>query len=238
MWLVLCASDDLAALWAARALAARGLSPVEVVTAEVLAYNRRFEHRLTDGRSSVKITLADGRVIDSATVRGTLNRLQIIPGSHLRTNSKDRDYAEQELFALYLSWLYALPGKMLNRPTPQGLAGEWRHPSEWTWLATQAGLTTTPYSQSEFREAPVVCPPLSSPDSAVIVVDGVCCGAEAPAEIKAACARLSELSATRLLGVGFEVTRCGDWIFNGATPFPELRFGGNRLVDLLFQSLS
>ena len=72
----------------------------------------------------------------------------------------------------------------------------------------------------------------------VIVVEGACCGAEAPAEIKAACARLSELSATELLGVGFELTGCGEWIFNAATPFPELRLGENRLLDLLFQSLS
>ena len=95
MWLVLCTSDDLPALWVARGLIARGLQPLEVVTAEALAYNQRFEHRLVAGRPSVNITLADGRVIDSKTVRGTFNRLNFIPGSHLRASSKDRQYAEQ-----------------------------------------------------------------------------------------------------------------------------------------------
>ena len=238
MWLVLCPSTDLSALWAARGLAARGLKPVEIITEEALAYNQRFEHRLVAGRTSVRITLADGRVIDSATVRGTLNRLQLVPGSHLRTNSKDRQYAEQELFALYLSWLHALPGKMLNRPTAQGLGGEWRQPSEWVWLANQAGLLTALYSESEFREPPMPSMPETAPNRTVIVVDGISCGAVAPQSVTAACARLSELSATKLLGVGFNVTPGGQWIFTGATPFPELRIGGNKLQDALVQALT
>jgi hypothetical protein len=238
MWLVLCTTDDLSALWAAGGLTARGLQPVEIVTAEALAYNRRLEHRLTGGQSSVKITLADGRVIDSATVRGTLNRLQIIPSSHLHTNSKDRQYAEQELYALYLSWLYALPGKMLNRPTPQGLSGECRHPSEWVWLANQAGLKTAPYGQSELRRAPSLQQLPLSGSRTIIVVDGICCGAPAPREVTDGCSRLSARSATKLLGVDFEVTSDEEWIFNRATPFPDLRLGGDKLNDSLAQALN
>jgi hypothetical protein len=237
MWLVLCTADDLAALWAARGLAARGLQPLEVVTAEMLAFNRCFEHRLLGGQSSVRITLADGRVIDGANVRGAVNRLQIIPGSHLRTNSKDRQYAEQELFALYLSWLYSLPGKMLNRPTPQGLCGEWRHPSEWVWLANQAGLATAPYGQSEARAAPSLQLPSSSLNRTIIVVEGNCCGAAAPERVIAGCARLAEISATSLLGVEFEVAPGKEWIFSKATPFPDLRLGGERLGDALAGAL-
>lgn len=229
---------DLAALWVARGLAARGLQPLQVVTAEALAYNQRLEHRLVDGRASVKITLADGRVIESGTIRGTLNRLQLVPTAHLRTNSNDRQYAEQELHALYLSWLYSLPGEMLNRPTPQGLCGEWRHLSEWVWLANQAGLETAPYGQSEFREAPPLRMCVTSPDRTVIVVDNVCCGSPAPEHVKAGCTRLAKLATTRLLGVGFDVTPHGKWIFREATPFPELRLGGNRLQDALFHVLT
>jgi len=238
MWLVLCMPDDLAALWVARGLYARGLQTLQVVTAEALAYNQRLEHRLVDGRASVKITLADGRVIDSATVRGTLNRLQLVPGAHLRTNSKDRQYAEQELYALYLSWLHSLPGEMLNRPTPLGLCGEWRHPSEWVWLANQAGLETEPYGQSEFRGAPPLRMSVNLPDHTVIVVDSVCCGSPAPQNIEAGCTRLAKLSTTRLLGVGFNVSPSGKWMFREATPFPELRLGGNKLQDALFQVLT
>jgi hypothetical protein len=238
MWLVLCTSDDLAALWVARGLTARGLHPLEVVTAEALAYNQRFEHRLIAGRPSVKITLADGRVIDSEAVRGTLNRLNLIPGSHLRADSKDRQYAEQELYALYLSWLYALPGKMLNRPTPQGLCGSWRHQSEWVWLANQAGLATAAYGQSELREAPQPHTLTPAANRTIIVVEGLCCGASAPEKITAGCAQLSESSATKLLGVDFHVTPGGEWMFSHATPFPNLRLGGDGMHHALARYLT
>lgn len=230
--------DDIAALWVARGLAARGLRPLQVVTGEALAYNQRLEHRLVGGRATVKITLADGRVIESATVRGTLNRLQAVPGAHLRTNLKDREYAEQELYALYLSWLHSLPGEMLNRPSPLGLCGEWRHPCEWVWLANQAGLETEPYGQSEFRAAPPFRMSVTRRDHTVIVVDNVCCGFPAPENIEVGCTRLAKLATTRLLGVGFDVSPSGKWMFREATPFPELQLGGNKLQDALFQVLT
>ena len=237
MWLVLCTTNDLPALWAARGLAARGLQPLEVITAEALAFNRSFEHRLLGSQSNVRITLADGRVIDGANVRGALNRLQMIPCSHLRTNSKDRQYAEQELFALYLSWLYGLPGKILNRPTPQGLCGEWRHPSEWVWLANQAGLATPRYSQSESQSALLLQLPASSADRTIIVVDGICCGVTGPERVMAGCVRLAQISATSLLGIDFRVAPDGQWIFDKATPFPDLRLGGERFGDALAGAL-
>jgi len=234
----LCATTDLAALWAARELAARDLQPLELVTAEALAYCRRFEHRVVSSRSTIEITLSDGRVIDGAAVRGTLNRLHTIPSAHLTgANAKDRQYAEQELFALYLSWLHALPGVMLNRPMPRGLSGEWRHISEWVWLAAQAGLLTLPYLQSDSRPASI---PHAHPPAAccsVIAVNGRCCGAAAPPPVVDGCDRLLRLSGAGLLGIDFDVTPDGDWIFSHATPFPDLRLGGAELLDALIQVL-
>src|SRR5262245_39541024 len=63
-----------------------------------------------------------------------------------------REYASQELAAFCLSWLYALPSPVINRATPQGLAGQWRHRSEWLWLAAHAGLPTSLYRTTS--EAP------------------------------------------------------------------------------------
>lgn len=236
MWLVLCAANDLAALWAARGLAARGLQPLEIVTAEALAYNLRFEHRLTASQPSVNITLADQRVIDGALVRGTLNRLQLVPSAHLRgANTADRQYAEQELYALTLSWLSSLPGRMLNRPTPQGLGGEWRHPSEWLWLAAQAGLSTATYQQSDAREATV--PPAQTVTRTIIIVRDICCDPTVPPSVADGCARLAQLSGADLLGLDFHVTPAGDWIFTNATPLPDLRSGGVAFLDALAEAL-
>ena len=238
MWLVLCATNDLAALWAARELGARGLQPLEIVTGEVLAYNQRFAHRLTAGQPDVQITLADGRVINSATVRSTLNRLQFVPSAHLnRANAADRQYAEQELFALYLSWLHGLPGVMLNRPMPQGLSGAWRHPCDWAWLAAQAGLLTTPYQQSDWREAPSSDALARNSVRTIIVVKNTCCGPTAPPSVAAACLRLAQLSGTSLLGLDFHLASSGDWVFATATPMPDLRLGGPALLDALAEAL-
>jgi hypothetical protein len=238
MWLVLSHANDLAALWAARGLTGRGLQPLEIVTAEALAYNQCFEHRLTANQQSVSITLADGRVIDSASVRGTLNRLQLFPTEHLRgANTIDRQYAEQELFALSLSWLYCLPGRMLNRPTPQGLGGDWRHPSEWVRLAAQAGLSTMPYYQSDQFEAPAPADPASLTTRTLLVTGNKCCDSSAPAAVAAGCARLAQLSATGLMGIDFHLTKTGNWIFTGATAQPDLRLGGETLLDALADAL-
>jgi hypothetical protein len=238
MWLVLCSAKDLSALWAARGLAARGLRPLEIVTAESLTYNVRFEHRLSARQATVKIALADGRVIDSATVHGTLNRLQVIPFEHLRTaNEKDRQYAEQELLALYFSWLYCMPGAMVNRPTPQALAGDWRHLSEWVLLASKAGLITKTYHQSDWQAEPSLDALARATERTLIVVDDICCGPTAPSSIIAGCVRLRQLSETSLLGVDFQLTPTGDWIFINATLLPDLCLGGTKLLDAVAKGL-
>jgi hypothetical protein len=56
--------------------------------------------------------------------------------------------ARQELTAFFLSWLYALALPVINRPTPQGLAGQRRQRSEWLWLAAHAGLPMPRYRQT------------------------------------------------------------------------------------------
>src|SRR5690348_304642 len=107
MWLVLCASSDIPALWAYQGLKARGLEPLELVSAEALAYSRRWEHKVgADGVGTI-ISLVDGRTICTNEARGTLNRLSWIPTQHLSTsNQVDKEYAIQELNAFFMSWLY------------------------------------------------------------------------------------------------------------------------------------
>jgi len=239
MWLVLCTSNDAPALWAYQGLEARGLAPLELVSAEMLAYSLRWEHRIGADGVCINITLADGRMIRNDTVRGVLNRLISVPHEHLHlADSADRTYATQELTALYLSWLRALPQPVINQPTPQGLSGQWRHISEWVWLASKAGLPTPEYRQSgndRVEETLVerkIVPP-GTPVNTVIVLAGDVVGVPAPAEICEGCLRLAELSGTSLLGVEFVPDSAGNWTFAGATPHPDLRLGGQALLDVL-----
>lgn len=244
MWLVLCASSDHSALWAYRGLQVRGLTPLHLISAEMLAYSLRWEHRLQGNGVSLRFTLPDGRIIRSDEVQGVLNRLTYVPISHLQlANPSDREYAAQELLAFFMSWLYALPQPVLNRPTPQGLCGRSRHASEWVWLASHAGLPTPRYRQTSHGDDRMNAArlagklvPSGTPVVTLIVVKGQVVGAPAPPAVVSGCRWLAELAESDLLGVEFAQAPTR-WTFAGATPVPDLRLGGSAVLDALALAL-
>lgn len=240
MWFVFAPAADPSAAWALRGLRARGLSPLEFVSSELLLRSRRWVHRVGDGGDTVEVELADGRTIRSEDVRGLLNRITYIAPDQLLPPSDDRDYVIQELHAFFISWLNALPGHVLGRPTPQGLCGRWRQLSEWTLLAETAGLPTPGYRQSSLDADGFARFSLAPADAAlqtVFVVNGAATGADAPTELLEGCARLAALAGGELLGVEFTVDEHGRWCFARASPVPDLESGGEPLLDLLEAAL-
>lgn len=232
MWLILCHADDLAALWAYHGLQARGLAPLELVSAECLAFSLFWEQRLGANPTMFRVTLGDGRSLDSDRIFGVLNRIQFAPTSHWNgATQKDQDYVRQEMGAFYLSWLHALPGPVLNPATALGLSGAWRKPAQWRKLAAQAGLATSEYRS----ESPTVQPNPSH--RSVITVGSTVTGAGIPGDVEAGCRSLSALSSTPLLGCDFEVCADGAWRFTGANTHPDLRGGGPALLDALLSAL-
>jgi hypothetical protein len=234
VYCIFCRANDLPALWAYRGLKERGLAPLEIFTPEALVYNRRLEHRLWAGEAITRIDLADGRTLDGARVRGVLNRIHTLPTEHFRfAESGDREYAGQEQSAIHLSWMYSLPGAMINRPGPRGLYGDQRSPAEWTWLAAQAGLPVLPFHQGDDR------PPDYPPENAasqLIVLDGKIYGARAQwcdETFSSLIERLVELSGLRLLSLGFLINPAGEPFFATATALPDLTLGGEALLDAL-----
>lgn len=235
MWLVLCSAQDNAALWAYSGLKQRGLHPLELLTDEMLACCLRMEHRIAaDTAPLTRMVLTDGRAVESSSIQGVLNRLFVIPTRHIaHAQDIDRQYAEQELSALFLSWLNGLPGHMFNRPSPQGLSGAWRHRAEWMWLAGQVGLPALPYRQSDIApEAPFTEIPLSDEHCLLITFKGKCFGPSAPAFIQEKCLQLAQLSKTAILGLEFDLSS-GKWLLCDITPMADLRVGGARLLDEL-----
>jgi len=215
-----------------------------MVYSETLPFSLSWEHRLRGDVASIKIKLPDGRVIDGDSIKAVVNRLISIPPMEL-THSPDAEYATQEFSALFLSWLYALPGSVLNRATPQGLCGQWRHLSEWVWLASKSGLPVPFYKQSsgdQINEAITERRlfPYGTPTRTLIVINGTVCGAEVPAAIREGCAKLWELGETAILGLEFAQPQGagGKWLFAGATPMPDLRYGGEQLLDELARLLT
>lgn len=242
MWLVLCSAQDVSGLWAFQGLQLRGLRPIELVTAEMLPYSLKWEHTLGASDPSISITLVDGRVIKNGAVRGVLNRLTHVPLQHL-AGAPDYDYAVQEYTAFFMSWLFALPQPVLNRADAQGLCGAWRHMSEWLWLADRAGLPTPIYRQTstdqidEAVEMRRLHPVGTATVGAIVVGDRVF-GPSFPAEIREACLRMAQLSKTALFGIEFTESASGNgWTFAGATPLPDLRMGGEPLLNALAEEL-
>ncbi len=232
MVLVLCEPFDTAAYWAAAQLQARDV-PTQLITGGELERAVRWEHRISrTGAATVTLTLADGRTVSSVDAPGVLNRLGYIQGQSL--GGPDRDYAIQELNALFLSWLHAMPGPMLNRPKPQGLGGLWRHQAEWAVLAGQAGLAVAPYRHTDRTDPNASWVP---PDGTTVFVVGTRAVAPPtiPPRIAAGCVRLAALANEGLLGV--TLTRARHWQMQGATPRPELTQGGAPLIDALADAL-
>jgi hypothetical protein len=238
MWLILCSREDTSALWAYTGLQARGLMPLELVTADMLTHNAKWEHRVGTDGAYINITLADGRVIDNRKVHGVLNRLTHVPLQHL-TGAPDFEYASQEYSALFMSWLNALPKPIFNGAAAQGLSGAWRHISEWVWLAAQAGLPTPQYKQTshdsidESKELRRLLP-AGTPTMMVITVGDRVIASALPPAVRQGCVELARLSETPLLGIEFAVapdTRT--LVFAGATPVPDLQVGGEAVLDAL-----
>ncbi|MBN1857389.1 MAG: hypothetical protein JW846_10620 [Dehalococcoidia bacterium] len=239
MWLVLCEMQDVAAQWAYHGLLARGLEPIELLTSAMLARAVSWKHTLGVEQAQTTITLADGRRIFSTTIHGTLNRLLAAPSAFLSLAlPTERAYASQELTAFYLSWLHALPGPVLNRPTPRGLSGAWRRLSEWALLAAQSGLPVSPCTVNGHDETGCLpfhssLAPPGTPIRTVLLVANRVIGSSVPETIASGCKRLGVLSDTSLLGIDFAESTTGYWTFVGATPLPDLRQGGEALLDAL-----
>ena len=242
---VLCEVADLPALWAARGLERRGIG-VEVVSAPLLAYALQWEHRVGDDNASFSIELSDGRRLCSSESVGVLNRLSAAPTAYLdAVGSPDRDYAVQELHALFLSWLYALPGPVVNRPTPNGLSGRWRHPSEWVMLSAEAGLVAIPFRQSS-EDPPDASMRWGWPAQGgeleprvTVFVAGEHVVASAPGipdAVLDGCRRLGRLAGETLLGVDLVPWDSG-WAVAGGSAVPDLSLGGEPLLDVLREVL-
>jgi hypothetical protein len=237
---VLCDLADLAALWAADRLRARGRR-VEVVTAQVLECALGWRHALApDGEAEVEIRLADGRILGSRHPAPVLNRLSHSPRARTDTvGGTDRDYAAQEMNALILSCLEALPGPVVNRPTPQGLCGRWRHPSAWTLLGAQAGLEAEAFRQSDRTDPDQAwfAPPAPGAVTAFALAGQVIAPPTVPEATRRGCLRLAGLSGEILLGVELAPGPDGRWRMTGASPAPDLMRGGEPLIAALDAAL-
>jgi len=218
------------------------LPSLELITSETLAHCYDWEHTVGADGVGISFRLPDGRLVVGRQIEGVLNRLLMPPPELIsQATPADRDYAQQELTALYLSWLHGLSCPVLNRPTPQGLAGRWRHASEWALAAHQAGFGVPVYEQTESDPADhgyASLVPLDAPVTRVISLCGGVFGAEVPTFVRRSCLELAEICGTRLLGIDLLPALRGKWSFAAATPLPDLQIGGPALIHALARALT
>jgi hypothetical protein len=243
MWVVFCSRDDSSAHWAVEGIMKRGLLPLELVTSDDLTTAVHWVHRVSTNAVHTEFQLADGREICSSSIRGVLNRLSIVPSPLFAVaKSSDRKYAEEEFTAFFVSWLQSLPAPTLNRPIPPGLSGAWRHPSEWLYLASKAGLDTSTYRQSSRNGSATIgysesAPSPEGPTKTLFVVGQEIVGGPAPTRVADGCRQLARLCNCSLLGVEFVASTFGSWVCKGASALPDLRIGGDGLLDALASTL-
>ena len=240
MILVLCHEADTSALWAADALKARKLAPM-VLTGEDLAGVERWKHRVGAAAPDCEFSLSGGRRFVGRETRGVLNRLNCVPWAwQRRVGGPDRDYALQEMYAFYLSWLHALPGRKLNPPTPQGLCGNWRHPSVWAAMAARVGLPVQPFRQTSDDDPALPWRTTgASPTSTLHVIGAHVVGpATLVQSYREACLRLAAAAGAPLLGVDFSLDFAGVWRLTNVSIMPDLALGGEALADALAAELA
>jgi len=239
MWIVLCHPGDDAAVWAFGRFQAFGLEPLRLVSPEMLVYAARSRHWVGTQGVGFVVTLPDGTELNSRDLRGVLNRTAFVPSEHLqRAVEADRQYAQQEWCALYLSWLTAIHGRVVNAAHPLGPGGAAREPLEWALLAGLAGLETPRLRRSSF-DAPLGAPEGSFPLAPggewrhVLVFAGQVFGSLLPAGVRDACLRLATMAGVSLLGVNLSRGPAGQWTFRSADLLPDLRVGGQRFAEAL-----
>jgi len=235
MILILCDEEDSSALWAAEALKLRGLEPM-LLTGSNLAAVKQWHHTIGAMGVYCEIYLNNGIRLRSHEIKAVINRLPYVPSAWIRSiGGNDREYAIQEMQAFYLSWLHSLPCPKLNAPTPQGLCGNWRHPSVWTTLAVQAGLPVKPYRQTSNDNPELFWQ--TSNQSLAVTVYVVGRHVIGPDNLlyshTASCLHLAQIANVLMLGIDFTQESDGKWVMSKVSVMPDLICGGEKLINAI-----
>jgi hypothetical protein len=234
---VLCHSDDAAALWLARALDRLGAGGIELVSVEQVVFSRRIVHRLSTTAESGAVHLADGRILRPETITGLVNRVRYLPTQHFAAAAPaDRAYATAELSAFLLAWLNGAGGRVINPPLPFSLGGVAFPLATVVHQAAMAGLPTTAWRAGTGAPQPPAAPGVE-PTHAAVVFDGRLFGALLPQSLQESCRRLALLLGAPLLQVRLHRSAARSWRFVDASGDVDFRTGGWPLASALARAL-
>lgn len=221
---------DPLAPWLVDGLTARRLRPIHHLTTTELIETTTWVHTVGDDGARFRAQTGNGVDLPSDSIAGVINRIGFIAPTHAAGFvDADREYALAELNAFFMSWLSALDAPVLNPPSARGLAGAWRPASEWAHLAQRAGLTPRLVTSADPESIPFA----DTPHRTAFVVGGEIVDDGLDETTRQACLRLSDLSATPLLGVEFEMDDQSGLVLTGASPQPPIQLAGEAMLDAL-----
>jgi hypothetical protein len=247
MWLILTEPYDDTGTWLAEGLRPLTSEAVVHLTTRDLTQRARVCQVVADGESWFRVTVENGRTIDSRTLNGVVNRICALPpGLALRLHDPLRDSAQRNFGLPLLRMLHDVAGPVLNRPTAQGISGDFRLDFEWAALANQVGLPRAPArpawpparvpdrSHTNMSASDIV--PVAVIGDQVLVLDNV--DTRLPGNVIASCRRLAALSRTSLLGLDLMRSSPGEWKFLRANPRVNLVPGGAEVLTAVARALT
>ncbi len=218
MIVFLCSPGDISARWFVASLRHDHGIAAQIITPQELVYAPDMEHRLDGIDTFSSVALKSHGMLDSSSITGVVNRLEFLPDAHLaRVSVTDRAYIQQELLAIWSSWISALPCPVINRPTAISVTGPLFHPAIWHQHAAAAGLPTAPMLYDVDLPDPV--PPV--PVHSVIVCRDQCHSPTVHPDLFGACCDLARYVGFDMLEVMFGQGPEGA-VFSLASPVPDL----------------
>ncbi len=126
-----------------------GAAVHRLVAVEELTLAREWHHVLREAGTTSRVQLASGLTLDEDQPFLIFNRIRQVSLPHFAAADEyDRAYAWSEMHALLLSWLHSLGSRVINPPSPLGLAGREYSRIEALAAAARAGLEVAHYGFS------------------------------------------------------------------------------------------
>jgi hypothetical protein len=179
------------------------------------------------GDIAASTVVIGGEVVAASAIAGVLTRLAAVTAHDLpHIAASDRFYVAAEMTAFLLAWLTALNCPLVNRPTPQCLAGPaWRQ-ERWLTVADRLSIPVRPVLRQAVLAKPSAAGAVIPVAPTTITIIGRGHVGEADATLIGRSHALADAAGADLLSVQFD-GRGADARLVGVSLWPDL---GDRVI--------
>ncbi len=234
MIIFLCSPSDISAPCFLATLRHQYGIKAKIITPQELVYAPAMEHFLDGHHVTSSVTTNTHGTLDNTSMTAVVNRLSWLPDAHLATvNTTDRGYIQQELQAIWSSWISALPCLVINRPTATSMSGSTFHHAIWQHYAALTGLPTASMIYDSAQPEPTPILPVHS----IIVCQDRCHSTSPLSQLYESCRNLADYTGFDMLEIFFGEESDGKVVFSYASPIPYLNHTVSSLTSQMAQML-